>query len=270
MAARPLASVKLSFGLVTVPVHIYTSSESSSRVSFNWLHKECGGRLKQQMYCPTDNRVVQAEDRVKGYEFRKGEYVKFTTDELKVMEAKSNQTIEIVEFVPDGKVERIYLDKLYYLGPDKGGDKPYHLLTAALRKTKRVAIAKYAARGKMYLVMIRPVEKGLSMEQLHYEDEIKHIDEVPMGKGEVKKQELDLACKIIDQGTVKQFTPSKYEDEVKLRILQAVDKKVEGQDITKIFQTPERKIVDLMDALKESLEKKSEKNKKKKKKKKIA
>ncbi|MCB0416872.1 MAG: Ku protein [Bdellovibrionaceae bacterium] len=253
MAIRSIASARLSFGLVTVPVNIYPTGQAGEKISFNWLHKECGHRLKQQYYCPQHNKSLGKADKVKGYEFEKGQYVVFTPDELKVLDAKANQTIEIMEFVPEDSVGRLYLNKIYFLGPDDGGDKPYRLLSAALTKTRKVAIARYKARGKQYLVAIRPEGQGLVMEDLYYAHERKSFKEVPIGKASVTPKELDLAIQVIKSAEAKSFQPGKYKDEVRERVLKQIRKKINGQDITRLEETPEKKVVDLMEALKASL-----------------
>ena len=148
MAARPIATSTISFGLVSVPVKLYATGESKSRISFNMVHKDCGTRVKQQYICPKDDVIVPREDMVKGYEFAKGQYVLFTPEELKAVEQPKTDSIQITEFVPADQVDRLFLDRAYYLGPDKGGNRAYLLLSAALKETERVAIAKYATRGK--------------------------------------------------------------------------------------------------------------------------
>ncbi|MEZ4749535.1 MAG: Ku protein [Bdellovibrionota bacterium] len=253
MAIRSIATARLSFGLVTVPVNIYPTGQAGEKISFNWIHKGCGHRLKQQYFCPQHNKTLGKDDKVKGYQFEKGEYVLFTPDELKVLEAKANQTIEIVEFVPEDSVSRLYLNKVYFLGPDKGGDKPYRLLSAALQKTKKVAIARYKARGKQYLVAIRPEDKGLVMEDLFYQHERKSFKEVPIGTASITAKELDLAVKVIKSAEAKNFQPGKYKDEVRERVLKQIRKKIAGQDITRVEETPEKKVIDLMEALQASL-----------------
>src|SRR5712692_2642373 len=155
MAARPIASGTVSFGLVSIPVKLYSAGESKSAVSFNLLHAKCKSRLKQQYVCPTDNEIVPRDQMVKGYEFAKDQYVAFTEEELKAMGQEAQRAIEITEFVPAEEVDPIYFDGAYYLGPDQGGDKAYHLLVRAMRETGRAALAKWAARGKQYLVLIR-------------------------------------------------------------------------------------------------------------------
>lgn len=255
MSARAIASTTISFGLVSVPVKLYSSAESSAAVTFNWLHKKCGSRLKQQYVCSQDGEKVEREDMVKGYEFAKGQYVTFTDEELKALEAQGEGTVDIVEFVPFEQVERIYLNKVYYIGPDKGGDRAYRLLAAALRKTGLSALARYAARGKQYLVMIRPIgEEGLAMEQLHYPDEIRSFSEVPLGEGKVKEEELKLAVQLIQQSASDKFQPELYHDEVRARILEQIQRKVEGEDIIAApEEAPQAQIIDLMEALKASL-----------------
>ena len=254
MPPRSIATATLSFGLVSVPVNIYASAESSARVSFNWLNKKTGRRVKQQYYDPDSGENVQRSEMIKGYEFQKGQYVTFTDEELKALEAKATQTIEIAEFIPADQVERLYLDRAYYLGPDKGGDRAYRLLSAALRETGRAALARYAARGKQYLVMIRPKGEGLVMEQLHYADEIKPFGEVPVGEAEVKEDELKLAKQLVEQAASDNFHPEKYKDDVRERVLENIQRKVDGEDITTVSDSqPQTKIIDLMEALKASL-----------------
>jgi len=259
MTARPISSATLSFGLVSVPVKLYSTSESSASVSFNWLHKKCGSRLKQQYVCPQDGEKVERDDMVKGYEFSKGQYVMFSPEELKALEQKATESIDIAEFVPADQVGRAFLDKLYYLGPDKGGERAYRLLSAALNETKLSALARYAARGKQYLVLVRPQEGGLVMEQLHYADEVRSFDEVPLGEGEVKPEELQLAVQLVKQSASETFTPEAYEDDVRKRTLEQIQQKVEGHEITSApTEEPQAQIIDLMEALKASLSKTKE------------
>ena len=254
MSARPIATSTISFGLVSLPVKLYSTAESSSRISFNWLNKETGNRVKQQYVDASSGDLVPRDQMVKGYEFAKGQYVVFEPDELKALEAQSTNTIEIVQFVPADQIERIYFAKGYFLGPDKGGARAYSLLSAALRETERVAIAKYAARGKMYLVMIRPMEDGLLLEQLYYPAEVRSIDDVERESAEVNDAELKLAIQLIDQAASEAFDPSAYHDEVRERVMELINKKVDGEEITISHEEePETKIIDLMAALKASL-----------------
>jgi DNA end-binding protein Ku len=255
MAARPIATATISFGLVSIPVRLFTTSESGSQISFNWLHG-CGSRVKQQYWCPKDERVVQRDELVKGYEFAKGQYVKFTPEEIKALEEVGSETIDIAEFLPIERVDPLYFEKAYYVGPDKGGDKPYRLLAEAMRKTRRAAIATWAARGKQYLVLIRPFEDGLMLQQLRYAEEIKSFEEVERGKGEVKPAELNLAVQLVEQISADEFHPEHYHDSVRTRVEAAIQRKVEGEEaITVESAAPaQAQIIDLMEALKKSLE----------------
>jgi DNA end-binding protein Ku len=254
MAARAISAATISFGLVSIPVKLYTTSQSGSSISFNMLH-ECGTRLKQQYFCPKDEVVVPRDEIVKGYEFAKGQYVIFTEEELKAIEAESSRMIEITEFIPVSEVDPLYFERGYYLGPDKGGDKPYKLLARAMEETGRCALASYAQRGKQYLVLLRPFEDGLVMQQLRWNDEIKSFDEVERIDATLTDAELKLAVQLIEQIASDEFHPENYTDEVKKRIEELIAQKVEGEEIT--FTEPEEpagKIIDLMDALKASLE----------------
>jgi DNA end-binding protein Ku len=255
MSARPIATATVSFGLVSIPIKLYASAESSQKISFNWLHKDCGSRLKQQYTCPKDDVKVERSDMVKGYEFTKGQYVLFSPDELKAIEEKSSNALDITEFVPASSIGQMYLEKIYYMGPDKGGDRAYKLLSRVLQETKRVAVAKYSARGKGYLVVLRPMGDGLVMEQLRYPDEIRSFDEVPIGEAEVKDEELALARQLVEQAATDEFDPSRYQDDVRIRVLEMIQRKVDGEDIT-VAPTaePKTQIIDIMDALKASLE----------------
>src|SRR4051812_25303758 len=254
MPARSIGTATISFGLVSVPVNIYSSSESKTSVSFNMLHKKCGSRLKQQYTCPKDNEVVTRDETVKGYEFAKDQYVILSAEELKALEEKATSTIDVIEFVPLSGVDREYLEKVYYLGPDKGGDRAYRLLSAALKESGKAALGQYAARGQQHLVLLRPLNGVLVMEQLHYADEIRPTTEVTIPAGEVKDAELKLAMQLIDQTSNDSFEPAKYKDTVRERMLETIQKKVEGQEITTEAPADSGgKIIDLMEALKASL-----------------
>src|SRR5436305_12699842 len=190
---RAIASAQIAFGLVSIPVKLFSAAESSERISFNMIHAECGSRIQQQLFCPKDERTIDRNETAKGYEFAKGQYVLFNEEELKAMEEKATQTIEISEFLPSTAIDPIYFQKAFYLGPDKGGDRAYTLLSKALQETGRWALAKYAARGKQYLVVLRPLGKGLVMQQLYYPNEVRAIDDIEVGEANVKDNELRMA-----------------------------------------------------------------------------
>jgi DNA end-binding protein Ku len=261
MAARSIASLTISFGLVSIPVKLYSATETSRAISFNLLHKACGSRLRQQYFCIKEDVPVAREDMAKGYEFAKDQYVMFTPEELKALEEAGTQTADITEFVPAKTIDPVFFDKAYYLGPDKGGAKPYALLARALKESGRCALGRWAARGKQYIVMIRPVDdgfvEGLVMQQLLYSGEVRSMKDIDIPKTDVRDAELKLAQQLIEQQAADKFDPTAYKDEVRERIEAAVQKKVEGQEIT-MAEAPEQgaQVIDLMEALRASLEKK--------------
>ncbi|MDE2944992.1 MAG: Ku protein [Gemmatimonadota bacterium] len=254
MSPRPIATATISFGLVSIPCQLYSSAENSQKVRFNFLSPD-GTRVKQQYVDAKTGELVARSDLVKGYQFAKDQYVTFKPEELKALEAEATQAIEIVEFVPVDQVERAYIGKTYYLGPARGGDKAYSLLGAAMKKTGWAALAKYAARGKQYLVLVRPVGDHLVLEQLHYAHEVRDIADVPSGEGEVVEAELGLAVQLIEQIASESFDPSKYEDEVGQRMLEAVERKVaDGTEITApVEEETTAQVIDLMAALRASV-----------------
>jgi len=254
MPARPIASATISFGLVSVPIQMYSASESSSSIAMNWINKKTGARCKQQYMDAKTGEKVEKEDMIKGYEFAKGQYVTFTKDELKALEEPGKSSVDIVEFVPADQVDRLYHDGAYFLAPTKGGERAYRLLAEAMRETKLAAIGQYAARGKQYLVMLRPVAGGLVMETLHYKDEVRSIGEVPIPEVEVKPAELALAKQLIEQAKAETFRPEAYTDHWLARMREQIERKVAGEEIiAEPTQEPETQILDLMAALKASL-----------------
>ncbi len=254
MAARPFASGTIAFGLVTIPVKLYSTGESSVGIQFNMLHKKCGSRLKQQYICPVDEEVVEKEDIAKGYEYSKGQYVRFSDDELKALQPEATNAIEISEFIPSDQIDPIYFEKSWYLGADKGGDRPYRLLAEAMKETGRVALARYVARGKDQLVLLRPYQNGLVMQQLRYADELRDFSEIPIGPAEVKDGELKLAIQLIEQVAAEEFHPESYEDKQRQQVRDLIERKVQGEEITAApVEAPKAQVIDLMAALKASL-----------------
>ena len=256
MPARAISSATVSFGLVSIPIKLYSAHETANDIHFNMLHEECGTRLKQQYICPTHDRVVTRDETVRGYEFAKGQYVKLSDEEYKALQEVADNTIALTEFVPAKEVDPVYFERSYYVGPDKGGERAYKLLIEAMNETGLVGLAKYAARGKQYLVLVRPYgSEGLILHQLHYADEIKSFDEVPIKEGKpATTAEVKLAVQLIEQIAEKKFVPDKYEDEVKERMLSLIEKKVQGEEITAAPEpAPQAQVIDLMEALRKSL-----------------
>jgi len=257
MAARSIGSLTISFGLVAIPVKLYSATQSASQISFNLLHKGCGSRLKQQYICAKDGSIVERDDMVKGYEFAKDQYVTFAPEEIKALEEAGTHAVEISEFVPVESIDPVYFDKTYYLAPDKGAGRPYGLLTEALKQAQRAAVGRWAARGKAYIVLLRPVGDVLTMQQLHFAADVRSATEIEIPKPDVKPAELKLAQQLIDQQTAEKFDPAAYTDELRVRIEAAIQKKVEGAEISVSELAPagESKVIDLMEALRASLEK---------------
>jgi len=255
MAARSIASLTVSFGLVAIPVKLYSATRSTGSIHFNMLHKKDGSRLKQQYVCAKEGVVVEREDIVKGYEFAKDQYVMFTPAEIKALEETGTRSIDVQEFVPLDSVDPVYFNTTYYLAPDKGGAKPYTLFATALRESKRCAVGRWATRGREHVVILRPMENGLVLHQLHFAPEVVPISELEVEETKVRDAELKLAQQLIDQQTTERFEPTAYTDEVKARIEAAIQKKVEGEEITLAEPTPagDGKVIDLMEALRASL-----------------
>lgn len=256
MAARSIASLNLSFGLVSIPVRLYSATESAASVKFNMLAKD-GSRLKQQYVSEKDQSVVARADMVKGYEFEKDRFVLFSPDELKKLEESSSHVIEIVAFVPEKSVDPLYYDKAYLLAPDKRGGKPYALLMEAMRSSGKSALAKWAWKSKQYVVQVRPTAEGLVLQQLLYAAEVRSFAELGIEPVDVSAAELQLALQLIDQISQPAYDPAQFKDEEKQRVLEAIDRKIAGQEVVDAARTEEApvagQVIDLMDALRASL-----------------
>src|SRR5690349_2874434 len=254
MPARAISSATISFGLVAIPVKLYTAT-SSQQVHFNMLHPETKTRVQQQYITPATGEVVDRGTLVKGYEYARGQYVVFTDEELKALEAERSNSVDIVEFVPLASVDLLSVEKTYYLGPDKGGDKAYRLLTEAMKKTQKVAVGRWAARGKEQLVLLRPYKTGLLLHQMFYANEVRSFDEIETGATfQFKDVELNLAENLIAQLSQDAFDASRYKDEYASRVLAAVDQKVAGEQIHVAQEVPKAQVIDLFEALKQSIE----------------
>jgi DNA end-binding protein Ku len=263
MPPHAIGSGTISFGLVSIPVKMYTAASSAS-VTFNMLHAKCGSRIKQQTFCPVCNEVIERGGLVKGHEVSKDQYVRVTDDELKALEGEASKNIDIEEFVPLAKVDPVYFEKAYYLGPDKGGEKAYRLLTDAMAKSGRVAVATFVMRGKESLVLIRPSSDGLMLHTMFFSDEVRSFGEIEKGEGaKIRDGEMDLAQQLIEGLSNDDFKPENYEDRYRMRVLQFIESKVEGKEITVAAPEAARvQVVDLMEALKESLAKRGPDGKK--------
>lgn len=253
MGMRSMGSFSLTFGLVTVPVKAYLAARSE-QASFNALHAECGGRVKQKLTCPTCDVDVGNDDTIKGYEYAKGQYVHFTKDELKALESEGKGTAKIAEFVPADALGIIQTEKCYYLGPDKGGAPAYALLTAALRKTGRIAIAQWVNRGKEHLVAVRAHGDGLLMQQVYYAAEVRDQGELPLPQEQPDDANLDMAVKLVEQYSSDALDAAAYTDRYNERVAEAVEKKVAGEEVQAAPQpAADGNVFDLFTALQQSI-----------------
>ena len=261
MATQPrsIASLTISFGLVAIPVKLYSATIASERISFNLLRAKDGSRVKQQYLAVNDGKPVERFEMTKGYEFAKDQFVSFTAEELKALEDATTHSIDIGQFVPLESVDPIYFDGTYYLAPDKGGSKPYALLSTALSRTKQCAVGRWVSRGKEHIVVIRPIDGGLAMHQLHFQAEVRSVKDVGLEPTNVSDAELKLAEQLIDHLSVKRFDPNEYHDEFKGRVEAAIQRKVAGKEVS-LTEAPVAKggnVIDLMAALKASLDAKT-------------
>ncbi len=258
-STRPIASLTLSFGLVAIPVQVFSAAIPSERISFNFLRAKDGSRVRQQYVAVKDGKPVERADMAKGYEFAKDQFVTFTPAELKELEEKTSRSIDISEFVPLDSVDPIYFSSTFFLAPEKGGAKPYALLATALKNSRRCAVGRWISRGKEHVVVIRPMDQGLAMHQLHFQGELRPIMDLPIEPATVTEGELKLANQLIDHLSVKQFDPSEFQDEFKGRVAAAIQRKVEGKEVSVAQEATSNRgsnVIDLMQALKASLDRK--------------
>jgi DNA end-binding protein Ku len=252
--ARSIASLTISFGLVSIPVKLYAATVSSERISFNLLRQSDGSRVKQQYVAVADGKLVERSDMVKGYEFAKDQYVMFSPDEMKALDETTTHTIDIGQFVPLQSVDPVFFDGTYYLAPDKGGAKPYTLLATALRQSGFAAVGRWISRGKEHIIVLRPMGDGLAMHQLHFKAEVRDLKDLGIESAPVSQAELKLAEQLIDQLAQKRFDPNEFKDEFKVRVEAAIARKVEGKEISlAATEAPAGNVVDLMEALRASI-----------------
>lgn len=244
----------ISFGLVNIPVKVFSANNTTEKISFNQLHADKKTRLKQQMFDPETGEIVPREKIVKGYEYAKDQYIIVNEEELDALELATSRSMDITEFVPLDSVDPLYFENGYYLGPDKGAERAYKLLAAALTDAKYAAVAKYIARGKQQLVVFRPLKGAIVMQQLRYGEEVKTLGEIPIPDATVTDAELGLAKQFITAMAKPQFDIAQYKDEYRERLREMLDKKIKGEAVDLTPQpAPVAKVVDLMEALKASL-----------------
>jgi DNA end-binding protein Ku len=242
----------LTFGLVSLPVKLFTAARSES-LSFNQLHKSDNSRIKQVIYCQAEDKPIPRDEIVKGYEYEKGKYVVIADEDIKKVAPKTAKVMEIQEFVKSGDVDPVYLESSYYMAPDEGGEKPYALLFETLRQTKYYAIAKVAMHNREHVVVVRPGDKGMVLHTMYYADEVRRTEEFRTDISNVSEREMNLA-KMLVESLAAEFEPEKYHDTYRTNLRQMIDAKVEGH---KVVETPEvhiAPVIDIMEALKKSLE----------------
>lgn len=242
----------LTFGLISMPVRLYAGARGS-RVSFHMLHRDDNTRIKQQLYCPNDERVVGRDEIVKGYEYRKGEYVIVEPDEIKKIEPKTSKAMEILEFVSADEVDPIYFETSYYLVPEEAGRRPYALLAKTLAESKMVGIAKITMHNREYTVVLRPYRKGILLQTIYYADEVRELEQFGSENVDVREGEMKVAHQLI-KALEGKFEPEKFHDTFEDNVKKLIKAKLEGREITAVDKPkPKAQVVDLMEALKQSL-----------------
>jgi DNA end-binding protein Ku len=259
MPPRPLRSATLSFGLVTIPVRFYTATSSQSP-HFHLVHEQCGSRIRQQLFCPACDRVVERRELVRGYELsgdseHGGQHVLFTDDELRALETAASPSLDITEFVPLDKIDPTYFESTYYLGPDKSGEKAYQLLVETMQDTNLAAVIQFVWRGKENVAAIRAHERALVLHTLFFADEVRDVKEIGTTEADVREGELRLAKRLVEELRVDDFDPAKHQDVYRERLENAAEQKAQGQTLETVVPAAPAQVIDLMDALKESLRK---------------
>ena len=255
MALRPLRNATISFGLVNIPVRFYTATKSED-VHFNLLHKDCGSRVARKWWCPQHDAAITYDEMMRGYAIAKNRYVTFSDEEIEALESDDNRALEITEFVDLNQVDPVFFEKAYYLGPSPGGGKTYKLLAQAMKKQKKVAVARWVTGGREHLVLLRPFEDGLVLHTMFYADEVRDFSAMEIEGAELKDKEVALAEMLINELTEKKFDPLAYKDEYRERLLDRIKAKSEGETIVSESGEDERAgdVVDIMEALRRSLE----------------
>src|SRR5437868_1560017 len=242
----------LTFGLISMPVRLFSGARSAG-ISFHMLHRDDNVRVKQQLICPAENKVVERSEIVKGYEYRKGEYVVIEPDEIKKIEPKTAKTMEILEFVKSQEVDPVFFDASYYLVPEEAGKRPYALLSKALEESDYVAIAKLTMHNREYTVFLRPHKGGLMLHTMYYSEEVRQVENFGRPEVDLKDAEVKVAHQLIE-ALAGSFDPDKYHDTFEENLKKLIQARLEGGDVTPV-EKPKKMapVVDLMAALKQSL-----------------
>ncbi|MDQ1469674.1 MAG: end-binding protein Ku [Bryobacterales bacterium] len=242
----------LTFGLVSFPVRLFAAARSES-ISFNQLHKEDGSRIKQVIFCQSEDKPIPRNEIVKGYEYEKGKYVVVDDEDIKKVAPKTARVMEIQEFVKGDEVDPVFLESSYYMAPDEGGDKPYALLFETMKQTKYYGIAKVAMHNREHVVILRPGEKGMILHTMYYADEVRRADEFNTDASNLKEKEVALA-KMLVESLVGEFEPAKYHDTYRDNLRAMIEAKIAGHTVVETPESRVAPVIDIMEALKRSLE----------------
>src|SRR5882762_1216578 len=257
MALRPLRNATITFGLVSIPVRFYTATKSED-VHFHLLHESCGTRVNRKWWCPHHEKIVDADELIRGYAISKSKYVTFTDEEIETLETDDDRALEITEFVDLHEIDPLFFEKAYFMGPSPGGGKTYRLLSQAMKKQDKVAVARWVAAGKEHLVVLRPYDKGLVLHTMYYADEVRDFGAIDLESSPASEKEVKLAEMLIDELTEKKFDPLAFKDEYRQRLLGRIRAKSKGKAIEPEEKEEEEKggeVIDIMEALRRSLSK---------------
>ena len=256
MALRPLKNATISFGLVNIPVRFYTATKSED-VHFNLLHESCGTRVNRKWWCPHHEKIVESTELVRAYAIARNKYITFTDEEIDTLESDDNRSLNISEFLDLQQIDPMFFEKAYFLGPGPGGGKTYKLLSAAMKKQNKVALAHWVSANREHLVILRPYQDGLALHTMYYADEVRDFAAIEKEEAPVKEKEIKLAEMLIDELTEKKFDPLRYKDEYRERLMDRIRDKSKGKAIVSEEPEEEEKggeVIDIMEALRRSLE----------------
>jgi DNA end-binding protein Ku len=255
MALRPLRNATITFGLVSIPVRLFTATKSED-VHFNLLHESCGTRVNRKWWCPYHEKIVSSDELIRGYAVSKNKYVTFTDEEIEALETDDNRALDITEFVELGQIDPVFYEKAYFLGPAPGGGKTYHLLATAMKDQNKVGVARWVSANREHLVVLRPYEDGLILHTMYYADEVRDFSAIDLERAPVKEKEVKLAEMLINELTEKEFNPLQYKDEYRKRLMDRIRAKAQGKTIVAEEKEEEKagEVIDIMEALRRSLE----------------
>ena len=256
MALRPLRSATISFGLVNIPVRFYTATKSED-IGFNLLHHSCGSRVNRKWWCPHHEEMIGSDEMVRGYPIAKNRYVTFSDEEIEALETDDNRALEITEFVDLSEIDPVFFEKAWYLGPAPGGGKTYKLLSQAMKRKNKVAVARWVSGNREHLVVLRPYQDGLILHTMYYADEVRDFGAIDTEEAELRDKEVSLAEMLISELSAEAFDPLAYKDEYRERLMDRIRAKSEGETIITHAPNEEKaaEVVDIMEALRRSLEK---------------